>query len=77
MPLLTVAPDLSKIRRMRIIKFRTQTAFAARIGSSQSWVSEIESGRKRPSLAKMCDMADALGVNVEEIILSDDLADAA
>jgi transcriptional regulator with XRE-family HTH domain len=77
MPLLTAAPDLNKIRRLRVIKFRTQVAFAARIGSSQSWVSEIESGRKRPSLAKMCDMADALEVEVDEIILADDLAVAA
>jgi transcriptional regulator with XRE-family HTH domain len=67
---LTVTPDLDKLRRQRIFKFRTQEAMAKRIGSSQSWVSEIESGRKQPSFAIMCDIADALECDVRELLVA-------
>jgi DNA-binding XRE family transcriptional regulator len=78
MPAVEIAvPDGPKIRKLRVRRFRTQDALAAQIGRHRSWVSAMENGQRRQSLALMCDVADALGVEVDEIILAADLAVAA
>jgi transcriptional regulator with XRE-family HTH domain len=61
-------PDGRKIRYFRVRKYRTQRALARASGHSQKLISTAESGRGNHSLAALCDIAEALDVEVEEIL---------
>lgn len=54
----------SKMRSLRIRKRLNMTALAALAGTSKSYISELESGKRTPGLDVLHRLADALGVDV-------------
>ena len=57
----------TNIRQLRIIQGITQSKLAQRLVVSQAWMSNVELGFKKPSPAFLTKVADALGVQLEEI----------
>lgn len=60
-------------RRLRVLRDAhrpalTATALAVRAGLSMPYVSQLESGRRAPSLAALFALAGALGVEVWELL---------
>ena len=56
---------LQKIRQSKSI---TQEELAEKIGTSQTWIAYIETGRNRPNLDMLEKIAKALGVKVKDLI---------
>ncbi len=56
------------IRHYRSQKKITQEELAFRIGSSAAYISCIESAKKKPSLQKITQISDALGITVNDLI---------
>jgi transcriptional regulator with XRE-family HTH domain len=63
--LLTVAGNCGRLRKTRQFTF---DEFSKRSGVSKGMLVEIEQGRRNPSIATMCRMANALGVSVAELL---------
>ena len=61
--------DGPKIREYRERKGIDQTAFAARIGVSQPYMSNVELGRKGVSAARVLVIARELGVGFDDITI--------
>ena len=61
----------TRIRDLRVSKGMTQTALSGN-GISSGYVSLIESGKRTPSDRMVREIADRLGVSVEEILRSDE-----
>jgi len=61
----------TRIRDLRLSKGMTQTALSGN-GISSGYVSLIESGKRTPSDRMVREIADRLGVSVEEILRSDE-----
>lgn len=59
-----VHPIIAQLTIQRRGAGMTQGAFARRMGSAQSAVSEIESGKTSPTLATLTRMAAVLGLDV-------------
>ncbi len=60
-----------KVVRQRRRELRlSQEDLGYRSGLHRTYISEIERGRKSPSLRAMVAIAEALGVNVSELILA-------
>ena len=57
-----------RIKAVRIKKHVTQEQLAFQINSSPAYISNIERGIKRPSLQKLVEIADVLGVTVNDFI---------
>lgn len=57
-----------KIKDVRIEKKLAQIELARRAGISQSYLSELESNKKSPTLRQLCKIADALGVHPSELV---------
>jgi transcriptional regulator with XRE-family HTH domain len=57
-----------KIREIRIEKNMTQIKLARKAGISQSYLSELESNKKSPTLRQLCKIAEALGVMPGELV---------
>ncbi len=49
-------------------KLLTQTRLAKKAKMSQSYLSELESNKKSPTLRQLCKIADALGVKPGELV---------
>lgn len=57
------------VKRLRESKDLTQVQLAKRVGVSQSYIAQLESGRKAgPSLAVLKRLAKALDVNVAALV---------
>jgi transcriptional regulator with XRE-family HTH domain len=56
-----------RVRALRIARGVAQSDLAARIGVSKSYLSHIEAGRRAVSPAMVQDLAEALGVDVEQL----------
>lgn len=56
---------LQKVRKSKNI---TQEQLAEKIGTSQTWIAYIETGRDRPNLKMLEKIARVLGVKVNELI---------
>ncbi len=56
------------IRHYRLDKSITQEELAFRIGSSAAYISYLENGKKKPSLQKLLQIADALDVTINDFI---------
>lgn len=56
-----------KIKEIRIKKNFTQTELAKKAHISQSYLSELESNKKSPTLRQLCRIAEALSVQPEEL----------
>lgn len=60
---------MSKIKHFRRIKNLTQKELAKKTSLSQSYINELENGKKKnPSTEVLCNIAKALGVTVSEIL---------
>ena len=57
-----------RIREFRLQKRFTQEELAFRITSSASYISNIESGKKKPSLQKLVEISEVLGVTINDFI---------
>lgn len=61
------------VRRLRIARQLTQEQFAERSGFSQQYISDLERGRRNPTIVSLYELAQALGatlialLEVEEI----------
>lgn len=55
------------IKEVRIDKKLSQSELARRVPMSQSYLSELESNKKSPTLRQICKIANALGVSPEEL----------
>jgi transcriptional regulator with XRE-family HTH domain len=57
------------IRRLREAKDMTQEQLAKRVGVTQSYIAQLESGRKTsPSLTALKKIAAVLGVNIAALL---------
>lgn len=56
---------LQKVRQSKDI---TQEELAEKIGTSQTWIAYIETGRNKPNLDMLGKIARALGVQVKDLI---------
>jgi transcriptional regulator with XRE-family HTH domain len=56
------------VRRLRNAGCLTQEALAEKTGLSSVYISEIERGRRNPSVLVMADIAHALRVDVRELL---------
>ncbi|MFM6829067.1 MAG: helix-turn-helix transcriptional regulator [Novosphingobium sp.] len=56
------------VRRLRIAASMTQEQFAERSGFSQQYISDLERGRRNPTVVTLFELASALGVTPVELI---------
>ncbi len=65
------APDAAALgRAVRLIREErsiSQVQLAADTGFTQSWLSQIEHGRRNPSWSNVVRLADGLGVGIAEL----------
>ena len=57
-----------RIRRYRLSKNITQEELAFQIDTSSAYISNVECGKKKVSLNKLCLIADVLGVTINDLI---------
>ena len=57
-----------RIRYYRLSKRITQEELAFRIGTSAAYISNIESGKKKPSLQKLAQISEVLKITVNDLI---------
>ena len=58
----------NRIRQFRHTKRITQEELAFRIETSAAYISNIESGKKKPSLQKLTEIADVFGITVNDLV---------
>ncbi len=56
------------LKKIRIMKGITQTEIAKKLDVNRSFVSNIENGKTNPTLSTITNLADALGVTVNELL---------
>lgn len=56
------------IKEVRLSKNLSQIQLAKKAGMSQSYLSELESNKKSPTLRQLCKLADALNVKPDELV---------
>lgn len=61
----------NRIRSFRNIRGLTQERLAEAVDIHATYISRIESGKKLPTLVIICKIADALGVDVYELLIDD------
>jgi transcriptional regulator with XRE-family HTH domain len=55
-------------KKLRIAKGLTQEEFAERSGISQQYISDLERGRRNPTVVSLYELAQALGVSHMELL---------
>ncbi len=60
----------ARIRQFRRTKKITQEELAFRIDTSAAYISNVESGKKKPSLQKLTEIAEVLEITLNDIIYS-------
>ncbi len=60
------------VRRVRLSKGLTQEQFADRSGFSQQYLSDLERGRRNPTVVTLFELAQALGVEHMELVVPDE-----
>ena len=58
-------------RRIRLTRGLTQEEFAELSGFSQQYLSDLERGRRNPTVVTLFELASALGVNHIELVMPD------
>lgn len=58
-------------KRIRLAKGLTQEEFAERSGFSQQYISDLERGRRNPTIVSLYELAQALGVSYLELMQPD------
>jgi len=56
------------VRRLRIAASLTQEQFAERSGFSQQYISDLDRGRRNPTVVTLFELASALGATPVELI---------
>lgn len=56
------------VRRIRIERSMTQEQFAERSGFSQQYISDLERGRRNPTIVSLYELAQALGATPIDLI---------
>ena len=64
-----------RIQQLRKLKKMSQADLAEYTGMSVSYISHIETGRKKPSLESLVRIASALGITLDRILLGNQVAD--
>ncbi len=59
------------VRRIRLAKGLTQEQFADRSGFSQQYLSDLERGRRNPTVVTLFELAEALGTGHAELVIPD------
>jgi len=57
------------VRRLRMERQMTQEQFAERSGFSQQYISDLERGRRNPTIVSLYELAQALGATPIDLIL--------
>jgi transcriptional regulator with XRE-family HTH domain len=65
------------VRRIRMEKGLTQEVFAERSGFSQQYLSDLERGRRNPTVVTLFELATALGVSHVALVEPDGESEAA
>lgn len=58
----------ANLRLARTAKGLTQEELAERSGFSQQYISELENGRRNPTIVSIYELAQALGIAHEELV---------
>ena len=62
------------VKRIRAARRLTQEELAERSGFSQQYLSDLERGRRNPTIVSLWELAQALGATPVELIAPDDEA---
>ena len=62
------------VKRIRLEKGLTQEQFAERSGFTQQYISDLEQGKRNPTVVTLFELAQALGVSHVALVLPDDPA---
>jgi transcriptional regulator with XRE-family HTH domain len=60
------------VRKFRLAKGLTQEQFAALCGFGQNYLSDLERGRRNPTVVTLWELAQSLGVTPVDLITPDD-----
>lgn len=63
----------ANLRNARTASGLTQEELAERSGFSQQYISELENGRRNPTIVSIYELAQALGVTHEELVTSSNI----
>jgi len=63
------------VKRIRIARGLTQEELAERSGFSQQYLSDLERGRRNPTIVSLWELSQALGATPVDLITPDDDAD--
>ena len=58
------------LKRFRREAGLTQVQLSERAGVSPSFIGRLESGRKKPSLDMLCQLAEALGIRASDLLVA-------
>ncbi len=61
------------VKRIRLEKGMTQESFADVSGFSQQYLSDLERGRRNPTIVTLFELAGALGVGHVDLVLPDEV----
>lgn len=64
----TTSLSVKKIRFLRTNRQMTQEDLAFLLETSPSYVSNIENGKKKPSLKKLGEISDIFGVSINDLV---------
>ena len=56
------------VRRLRLASGMTQEQFAERSGFSQQYISDLERGRRNPTIVSLFELAQALGATPVDLL---------
>jgi len=58
------------VKRLRLAAGLTQEQFAERSGFSQQYISDLERGRRNPTVVSLYELAQALGAEPQALIVA-------
>ena len=59
------------VKRLRLARGLTQEQFAERSGFSQQYISDLERGRRNPTVVSLFELAQALGAEPRDLIAAE------
>lgn len=63
--------DGCNVRRLRLAAGMTQEQFAERSGFSQQYISDLERGRRNPTIVSLFELAQALGAPPVDLLAAE------
>ncbi len=58
----------ANMKKIRLLKQMSQGDICRKLGVDRSYISNVESGNKNPTLSTITKLASALGVSVDELL---------